>query len=82
MYNSLLRVDDIVYVIKRIFSFDSVKSEDSLREVMHHFGGADTLIRDNRNSKYLLTQKVDDAIIIWETENEVEQTNDSNTVEE
>jgi hypothetical protein len=49
---------------------------------MHHFGGADTLIRDNRNSKYLLSQKVVDAIIICETENEVEQTNDSNTIEE
>jgi hypothetical protein len=67
MYNRLLRVDDSAYIIKRIIPFDNVKNEDLLREVMYQFCGADTLIKDNKNSKYLLTQKIDDATILCET---------------
>lgn len=63
----MLKVDDEVYIIKRTFSFDKVKSEDELQSIMHYYGGADTLIKDNKNSKYLLTRRVDDAIVLEET---------------
>jgi hypothetical protein len=83
MYSRLLRVGDDTYTIKRIIPFDNVKNEDLLREVMYQFCGADTLIKDNKNSKYLLTQRIDDALILWETEtNEKRQTDDSNTIQE
>lgn len=82
MYHRLLRVDDSVYTIRRVIPFDNVKTEDGLREIMFQFCGADTLIKDNKNSKYLLTQKIDEATIIWETENEDGETDDSNSVKE
>lgn len=81
----MLRIDDSIYIVKRIFSFDMVKSEDALRDIMHYYGGADTLIKDNKNNKYLLTQRVDDAIILSETyneESETKQINDSNSIQE
>lgn len=80
-----IEIDNSIYIVKRVFSFDMVKSEDELRSIMHYYGGADTLIKDNKNFKYLLTRKVDDAIILSETQNEKYETaeiNDSNTVEE
>jgi hypothetical protein len=82
MNNRLLRVEDTVYIIKRIIPFDNVKNEDLLRDVMYQFCGADTLIKDNKNSKYLLTQKIDEAKILWETEDEEGIVDNSNSIQE
>ena len=62
-----LSVNGVLYIIKRTFSFEQVKNEDALFSVKH-FYGADHLIKDNTNQKYILAAKIDDAVILEDTE--------------
>jgi hypothetical protein len=63
-----LNINGNLYIVKRKFSFNRIKDENALADIKHYYG-ADYLIKDIKNQKYILASKVEDAIIIEEKEN-------------
>lgn len=63
-----ININGDIYIIKKTFSFNRIKDENTLADIKHHYG-ADFLIRDIKNEKYILASKIEDVIIIEEKEN-------------
>jgi hypothetical protein len=63
-----LDVNGVSYDVKRIFPFERIKDENALFKIKYAYN-ADYLIKDNINKRYILANKIDDAVILEETEN-------------
>lgn len=67
MTYTFLEINDTKYVIRKTFSLDMVKDINILTELKWMFG-ADTLIKSEPHNKVFLVNKVDDAVILEDTE--------------
>jgi hypothetical protein len=62
-------VDGQMFIERKRFKSDQIKSMEGLAEIKH-FYRADTIILDKNNDFVILADKVEDAQIIEEIENE------------
>lgn len=74
--NNIITIGDTKYVVRRSFPFSMIKDEMELRDILH-FYKADTLLRENKSQQFVLAMKIDDAIIISETEIQKETINET-----